>query len=118
MGVLNVAYYPNERGSYKLERNLETDGRLKNPEKRWGGMMRRIETSDFETANIEYIEFWLMDPFIYADGYERGNIRKYPDVNSAPSGGYLYLNMGDISWDFLKDDDEFFEHGLHFDGHP
>ncbi len=25
--------------------------------------MRKIETSDFESANIEFIEFWVMDPF-------------------------------------------------------
>ena len=118
LAVLNVAYYPNERGSYNLDRNLETDGRLKNPEKRWGGMMRRIETSDFETANIEYIEFWLMDPFIYADGDERGNISNNPDVNNAPSGGYLYLNLGDISEDILKDGKKFFENGLPIDGDP
>ena len=53
LAVLNVAYYPNERGSYNLDTKLETDGRLKDPDKRWGGMMRRLETSDFETANIE-----------------------------------------------------------------
>ncbi len=118
LAVLNVAYYPNERGSYNLDRNLEKDGRLKNPEKRWGGMMRRIETSDFETANIEYIEFWMMDPFIYADGDERGYISDNPDVNRAPSGGYLYLNMGDISEDILKDGKKFFENGLPIDDDP
>ncbi len=41
------------------------DGTLNAPETRWGGIMRKIETSDFETSNIEFIEFWLMDPFIY-----------------------------------------------------
>ncbi len=116
LAVLNVAYYPNERGSYNLDRNLENDGRLKNPEKRWGGMMRRIETSDFETANIEYVEFWLMDPFIYADGDERGHISDNPEVNNAPAGGYLYLNLGDISEDILKDGKKFFENGLPLDG--
>ena len=116
LAVLNVAYYPNERGSYNLDRNLESDGRLKDPDKRWGGMMRRIETSDFETANIEYMEFWMMDPFIYADGDERGNISNNPTVNSAPSGGYLYLNLGDVSEDILKDGKKFFENGLPIDG--
>ena len=29
----------------------------------WGGMMRKLETNDFEAANIEFIEFWMMDPF-------------------------------------------------------
>ena len=64
--MLNLAYYPNERGPYNLDPNLDYNGHLANPEKRWGGMMRKLETSDFETANIEYIEFWMMDPYIKA----------------------------------------------------
>ena len=24
-------------------------------------MMRKLDTNDFETANIEYVEFWLLD---------------------------------------------------------
>ena len=28
--------------------------------------MRKLETTDFEAANIEYGEFWLLDPFIYS----------------------------------------------------
>lgn len=96
--VLNVAYYPNERGPYNLDASaLNTDGTLSSPEKRWGGMMRRIEQSDFETANVQYIEFWLLDPFLY-------------DTN--PEGGDLYFNLGEISEDILKDGKKFFENGL------
>lgn len=65
LSILNLAYYPEERGPYNLDTDLTPDGKLTNPEKRWGGMMRRLDTSDFETANIEYIEFWMLDPFIY-----------------------------------------------------
>ena len=72
MSILNVAYYPQERGPYNLDRDLDENGNLLEPEKRWGGMMRKIETTDFEKANIEYVEFWLLDPFIYADGDEPG----------------------------------------------
>ena len=25
--------------------------------------MRKIESTDFEATNVEYIEFWMMDPF-------------------------------------------------------
>lgn len=102
--ILNVAYYPNERGPYNLDADgLNIDGTLANPEKRWGGIMRRIEQSDFETANIEYIEFWLMDPYLY---------------DETPRGGDLYFNLGEISEDILKDEKKFFENGLPVDGDP
>jgi cell surface protein SprA len=54
--ILNVAYYPNERGPYNLDAGtMNSDGTLASPEKRWGGMMRKIEQSDFEAANVQYI---------------------------------------------------------------
>ncbi len=61
MNVLNLAYYPQERGPYNLDTDLNSDGTLKNPENRWGGMMRKLDTSDFEAANIEYIfsGYWI-----------------------------------------------------------
>ena len=97
--VLNLAYYPNERGPYNLDgTNINPDGTLMNPEKRWGGMMRKIDQSDFELANFEYIEFWMMDPFI--------------DNRATTDGGDLYFNLGDISEDILKDEKKFFENGL------
>ncbi|MDL2278812.1 cell surface protein SprA [Parabacteroides sp. OttesenSCG-928-G07] len=100
--VLNMAFYPKERGPYNLDAdNINPDGTLGNPEKRWGGMMRKVDQSDFETANIEYIEFWMLDPFIY-------------DPES--KGGDLYFNLGDISEDILKDEKKFFENGLPIDG--
>ncbi|MDR3195162.1 MAG: cell surface protein SprA, partial [Tannerella sp.] len=101
--VLNLAYYPNERGPYNLDAdNILSDGSLANPDKRWGGMMRRIEQSDFEVANIEYIEFWMMDPFIYN--------------RDAAEGGDLYFNLGELSEDILRDEKKFFENGLPVDG--
>ncbi|MCB2197059.1 MAG: cell surface protein SprA [Bacteroidetes bacterium] len=103
--VLNVAYYPNERGPYNyvtsgvegIAEGLNTDGTLEAPETRWGGIMREIPTSDFEAANVEYIEFWLMDPFVY---------------DSIRAGGNLYFNLGEISEDILKDSRKAFEDGL------
>ncbi|MBP3518708.1 MAG: cell surface protein SprA [Parabacteroides sp.] len=100
--VLNLAYYPQERGPYNLDAdNINPDGTLQNPEKRFGGMMRKIDQSDFETANVEYIEFWMLDPFIY---------------DRQTSGGDLYFNLGEISEDILKDEKKFFENGLPIDG--
>lgn len=100
--ILNMAYYPQERGPYNLDAdNINPDGTLQNPEKRFGGMMRKIDQSDFETANVEYIEFWMLDPFIY---------------DRQTTGGDLYFNLGEISEDILKDEKKFFENGLPIDG--
>ena len=99
--ILNLAYYPNERGPYNLNPNLDADGHLPNPQDNWGGIMRRLTTTDFEAANIEYIEFWMLDPFIY---------------NPGATGGDLYLNLGEVSEDVLLDGKKFFENGLPVDG--
>ena len=102
LNVLNLAYYPNERGPYNLDGdNIFSDGALMNPEKRWGGIMRNLDQTDFETANYQYIECWIMDPFIY---------------NENSKGGDLYFNLGEISEDILKDEKKFFENGLPVDG--
>ena len=104
--VLNLAYYPEERGPYNLTLDYNQDGTLKNPQQRWGGMMRRLETTDFEEANIEYVEFWLLDPFIYTR--QQGTASAY--------SGDLYLNLGEISEDVLCDGKKFYESGMPVDG--
>ena len=104
ISVLNVAFYPGEKGPYNfdsepgpLSRGMNADGKLNDPESRWGGIMREVLTSDFETANIQYIEFWMMDPFV---------------ENPAHQGGDLYFNLGNISEDILRDSRKSFENGL------
>lgn len=106
LSVLNLAYYPNERGPYNFNPDLNYDGTLNNPSQHWGGMMRKIETSDFETANIEYIEFWMLDPFIYS--------RR--DGTASQYGGDLYFNLGEVSEDVLRDGKKFYEAGMPVDG--
>ncbi|MBU0763969.1 MAG: cell surface protein SprA [Bacteroidetes bacterium] len=104
--VLNLAYYPDEKGPYNYNtEDIDSTGNLKYPENNWAGIMRKIETSDFEAANIEYIEFWMMDPF--ADPDDNG-----PKVPYNSSGGYLYFNLGNISEDILNDSRKMFENGL------
>lgn len=111
LSVLNLAYYPSERGPYNFDASpvagvtsgVNPDGSLKNPETRWGGIMRKVSNTDFEASNVEYIEFWMMDPFIDRDG-KNGHPRH--------SGGTLYFNLGDISEDVLRDGRKAFEHGL------
>ena len=104
--VLNLAYYPDERGPYNFNPDLNAQGRFDHPANKWGGMMRKLETSDFEAANIEYIEFWLMDPFVYSR--EKGTASQY--------GGDLYINLGEVSEDVLHDGKKFYESGLPVDG--
>jgi len=104
IAMFNLAYFPEEKGSYNydVEQNtysdgIDADGNLINPQSRWGGMMREIETSDFEASNIEYIEFWMMDPFTEDDQPNKGN---------------LFINLGEISEDILKDGRKSYENGL------
>ena len=104
--ILNLAYYPSERGPYNFNPNLNNDGTLPQPTANWGGMMRRLDTNDFETANIEYIEFWMLDPFIYSS--------KQPDA--AQYGGDFYINLGEVSEDVLRDGKKFYESGMPVDG--
>ncbi|MDE6493972.1 MAG: cell surface protein SprA [Bacteroidales bacterium] len=108
--VLNLAFYPSERGPYNYDAlptavtaGANPDGSLKEPESRWGGVMRKMSNTDFEAANVEYIEFWVMDPFIDMDG---------TNGNPMHSGGKLYFNLGDISEDVLRDGRKSFENGL------
>jgi len=100
--LLNLAYYPDERGPYNLTTDLTNRGKLKNPARKWGGMMRKLDTSDFETANVEYIEFWLMDPFVYNG--DSANVNQY--------SGDLYFNLGEVSEDILRDGKKFYESGM------
>ena len=104
--ILNLAYYPNERGPYNFNPDLNQDGTLGNPTQHWGGMMRKLETTDFEAANIGYIEFWLLDPFLYSN--QQADAHEY--------GGDFYINLGEVSEDILHDGKKFDESSLAVDG--
>ncbi|MCL2434805.1 MAG: cell surface protein SprA [Lentimicrobiaceae bacterium] len=105
MPVLNLAFFPEEKGPFNYDvdgregfsKGINRDGTLIDPASRWGGMMRRFDNTDFEANNYEFIEFWMMDPFI---------------DNPEHKGGKLYFNLGDISEDILRDGRKFFEDGL------
>ena len=101
LAVLDIAYYPEERGPNNYTVNgMDASGKLLNPSSNWAGMMRELATNDFEAANIEFIEFWMMDPFNNEDG-----LINHP-------GGDMYLHLGNISEDVLKDGYKSFENGL------
>ncbi|WP_462281395.1 T9SS outer membrane translocon Sov/SprA [Salinivirga cyanobacteriivorans] len=110
LSVFNLSFFPNERGPYNFDddpTNIDQDGKFTNPEERWAGIQRNVRTSDFEEANIEFIEFWMMDP--YAQDEEDGITRDDPD----PA---LFINLGNISEDVLKDYRRSFENGLDRNG--
>lgn len=101
--ILNITYNPKERGPYNFDTDptdisagLEGDGELRSPETRWGGLMRTLPFQDFEAANVDFIEFWLLDPFI----------------TNPNNSGQLYLQLGTVSEDVLKDGRQFYEHAL------
>ena len=103
IAVFNLAYYPTERGPYNYDAapspyssGIDEQGNLIDPDTRWGGIMRKIESTDFEATNVEYIEFWLMDPF----------------SDDSTNKGTLYFNLGDISEDVLRDSRKSYENGM------
>lgn len=101
--TLNLSFYPEERGPYNLDaEQIDSEGNLLNPEQRWGGIMRKMDNTDFETGNIETIRFWMMDPFLDPE-------------NPNYEGGDFYINLGEISEDILKDGMKSFENGLPID---
>jgi cell surface protein SprA len=98
--TFDLAYYPTDRGPYNYAAaagDVNANGKLKNPAQNWGGLMRSIDQTDFETANVEYIECWVQDPFI---------------KDPASTGGKFYINLGNVSEDVLKDSRRYYENGL------
>lgn len=101
--TLDLAYYPTDRGPYNYNPAAASDGKLPNPDQSFGGISRAINTTDFERSNVEYIQFWIMDPFIYEE-------------NENNPGGTINFNLGNISEDILKDGRKQYENGLPLDG--
>jgi len=102
--TLNLSFYPTERGPYNLDAtNIDDQGNLLFPEKRWGGIMRKMDNTNFEQSNIEYLQFWMMNPFLDPE-------------NPNYDGGDLYFNFGELSEDILKDGLKSYENGLPIDG--
>ena len=102
--TLNLSFYPTERGPYNLDAdNIDDQGNLLFPERRWGGIMRKMDNTNFESSNIEYVQFWMLSPFLD------------PDADNL-EGGDLYINFGEVSEDILKDGLKSYENGIPVDG--
>lgn len=91
--TLDMVYYPSVKGPY----NNNPDFAIDAPSEKWGGMMRSLSSTDFEQSNVEFVQFWVMDPFV--DGIASGS-------------GELVLNLGNISEDILRDGKKQYENGL------
>ncbi len=93
--TLDIVYYPNEKGPYNANPSFESE----TPDAKWGGIMRPLSSTNFEQSNVEFVQFWVLDPYI--DG-------ETTDANA----GELVLNLGNISEDILKDGRKQYENGL------
>ncbi|OIQ29421.1 MAG: cell surface protein SprA [Bacteroidetes bacterium MedPE-SWsnd-G2] len=100
INTLDLNYYPEERGPYNFDPTT-SNGLVDNPTDSWAGITRQITSTDFEQANVEYIEFWVQDPFL---------------DNPTSQGGKLTINLGNISEDVLRDGKKQYENGLPEDG--
>jgi len=98
ISTLDLTYYPNERGPYNNNPNFGT-----NIGDNYGGIMRSLNSTNFEQSNVEYIQFWMMDPYVGYSG---------DDVTQTSNTGKIYFNLGSISEDILKDGQKMFENGI------
>ena len=114
--TLDLAYFPSERGSYNFNTNnndVENDGTFKNPQQNWGGIMRSLTTNNFDQANVEYIQFWVMDPYEnYSITNEEGLPQGVDPSDPSNQIGDMYINLGNVSEDILKDSRKMYENGL------
>ena len=117
--TLDLAYFPSERGSYNLDtgNNVATNGTFLDPQNRWAGIMRALTTNNFDQANVEYLQFWIMDPYEnYSITTEEGLPAELNPMSVVNQVGDLYINLGNVSEDILKDSRKMFENGLPADG--
>lgn len=101
--TMDLAYYPRERGPYNFNPAAAGGNALPNPRENFGGISRALNSTNFEQSNVEFIQFWMMDPFIYSE-------------NAGNNGGKITFNLGNISEDVLKDGRKQYENGLPPDG--
>ena len=117
--TLDLAYFPSERGTYNFDTgvNVNANGTFSNPEDRWGGIMRPLTTNNFDQANVEYIQFWIKDPYQdYSITNEEGLPTGVDPNNPINQVGELFINLGNISEDILKDNRKMYENGMPSDG--
>lgn len=102
INTMDLTYYPTERGPYNNSPLANGTNTLPNPTENFGGLMRSINSTNFEQSNVEYIQFWIMDPYYGQD----------PNPEPGSNTGKIYFNLGEISEDVLKDGKKQYENGL------
>tara|TARA_B110000305_G_C19464203_1_gene656653 strand:+ start:634 stop:7743 length:7110 start_codon:yes stop_codon:yes gene_type:complete len=116
--TLDLAYYPSERGSYNYDiSNVGGDGKFTDPEERWAGITRPLTVTNFEQANIEYIQFWMLDPYPHYSITQKEGLPNGVDPEDPTNQvGELYFNLGNVSEDVLKDGRKMYENGFPDEG--
>ncbi len=117
--TLDLAFFPHERAPYNFDTGpaVNIDGTFTDPEERWAGIMRPLNTNNFEQANVEYIQFWLMDPYKnYSLTTEEGVPVGVNPLDPSNQVGELYFHLGNVSEDILRDNRKMYENGLPADG--
>jgi len=104
ISTLDLTYSPKDRGQFNFNPTLAATNQFSSIEapNNWAGIMRAINSTNFEQSNVEYIQFWVMDPFYGNDN----------DVISPSNNGKLVFNLGEISEDVLRDGKKLYENGL------
>ena len=94
--TFDLSFYPSEKGPYNNNLNQSF---LDDSTNNWGGITRDLSSTNFERANVEFVQFWLLDTF---------SENSSSDIDL----GDLVLNLGNISEDILKDGKKLYENGL------
>ena len=104
INTLDLTYFPKDRGPYNFNPSLAATNQFSDLEApdTWAGIMRSINSTNFEQSNVEYIQFWVMDPYY-------GNAGDKADPTNT---GKLVFNLGEISEDILRDGRKLYENGL------
>ena len=93
--TLDINFIPNLKGPY----NNKSDFFNNDLKDNWAGITRKINSTNFEQSNVEFIQFWLLDTFSDSQSIEN-------DLGS------LVINLGNISEDILSDGKKLYENGL------
>lgn len=104
INTLDLTYFPQERGPYNFNPAAAANNTFTPVEAttNFGGIMRAINSTNFEQSNVEYIQLWVLDPYITE---QTGSV----DIQNT---GKLVFNLGEISEDVLKDGRKQYENGL------
>ena len=105
INTLDLAYFPKERGPYNFNPVAASTNELPNPTENFGAITRSLNSTNFEQGNVEYIQFWMLDPYVDDRALGLGQL-------NTTNSGKLFLNIGEISEDILKDGRKQYENGL------